>query len=219
MEILLPPGVKENLAYAKPLAQVEALVALTYNQKVYLYFLIMLSKVTPTSKSGSLLIQIKNEREVGKMTLKIELIEQKAQPVLTIRTRTSLAELPKAIGETYGEIMQYLTELGEQPADAPYTAYYNLDMNDLDVEMGFPVAKLLPEKGRIKSGEIPHQGKCVSCLYKGSYSQMEQVYGDISKWMDQNNYEPRGVSYEYYYNSPNEVPENELLTKIVIPIK
>ncbi|MGI6649978.1 MAG: hypothetical protein ACOX5W_13335 [Bacillota bacterium] len=59
MEILLPPEVKENLAYAKPLAQVEALVALTYNQKVYLYFLIMLSKVTPTSRSGSLLILIK----------------------------------------------------------------------------------------------------------------------------------------------------------------
>lgn len=152
------------------------------------------------------------------MNLKIELIEQKAQPVLTIRTRTSLAELSKTIGETYGEIMQYLTELREQPADAPYTAYYNLDMNDLDVEMGFPVAKQLPEKGRIKPGEIP-QGKCAACLYKGSYSQMEQVYGEIYKWMDQNSYEPRGVYYEYYYNSPNEVPENELLTKIVIPIK
>jgi effector-binding domain-containing protein len=106
------------------------------------------------------------------MRLDLELSEQEEQPVMYIRTRTALSGLPKVIGNSYGAIINYLTEIGEQPADAPYTAYYNLDMQDLDVEMGFPVRGRLPERGEIKSGAIPG-GKVVSCMYKGSYTQMQ----------------------------------------------
>lgn len=152
------------------------------------------------------------------MRLDIELSEQKEQPVLYIRIRTALSSLPKVIGDAYGEIINYMTEIGERPADAPYTAYYNLNMQDLDVEMGFPVRRRLPERGEIKSGAIPG-GKVVSCMYKGSYTKMEEPYNKIFKWIEENGYEQRGIYYEYYYNSPNEVPESELLTKIVIPLK
>jgi len=142
----------------------------------------------------------------------------KAQPVLAVRTRTKMEDLPKTIGENYGKIMGYITELGEQVVDAPYTAYYNLDMQDMDVEMGFPVSKMFPEKGDIKPREIP-AGKAVTCMYKGPYSQMEEPYNHIMKWIAEEGYEPTGVYYEYYYNSPGEVPESELLTRIVIPVK
>ncbi|HBC94877.1 MAG TPA: AraC family transcriptional regulator [Pelotomaculum sp.] len=152
------------------------------------------------------------------MKFQIELSEQKAQPVLSIRTRTEVENLPQAIGQAYGEIMRYMGELGEQPADIPYTAYYNLDMQDLDVEMGFPVAKPLPARGEIQSGEIP-RGKYVSCMYKGAYSQMEEPYNEMFKWIEENGYEQKGVYYEFYYNSPDGVPESELLTKIVMALK
>jgi len=152
------------------------------------------------------------------MTYQIELIEQKAQPVLAIRTRTNMAGLPKTIGESYAKIMGYLTELGEQPVDAPYTAYHNLDMENLDVEMGFPVSGKFPEKDGIQAGEIP-SGKSACCLYKGPYAGMEQPYNEMFKWIGENGYQSTGVCYEYYYNSPAEVPETELLTRIVMPVK
>ncbi|MFA4884750.1 MAG: GyrI-like domain-containing protein [Desulfotomaculaceae bacterium] len=103
-------------------------------------------------------------------------------------------------------------------ADAPFTAYYNLDMQDLDVEMGFPVMKPLPGNGEIISGEIP-RGKYVSCMYKGAYSQMERPYNEMFKWIEENGYEQKGVYYEYYYNSPHDVPESELLTRISMLLK
>jgi effector-binding domain-containing protein len=148
----------------------------------------------------------------------IELIEQKAQPVLFIRKRAAVEDLPQIIGQAYGAIMQYMAELGEIPTEAPYTAYYNLDMQDLDVEMGFPVAKPLPPRGDIKYGEIP-QGRYVQCMYKGPYQQMETPYNELAEWIEKNGYESKGVAYEYYYNAPGEVPESELLTKIVIALK
>jgi effector-binding domain-containing protein len=92
-----------------------------------------------------------------------------------------------------------------------------MDMGNLDGEIGFPVAKQLPGKGEIQPNEIP-TGKQVSYLYKGPYAQMETAYGTIAKWMEAQGHVPTGIVYEFYYNSPMEVPESELLTKIVFPV-
>lgn len=56
-------------------------------------------------------------------------------------------------------------------------------------------------------------------MYKGPYAEMEEPYKYIMKWIEDNGCEPTGVYYEYYFNSPQEVPESDLLTKIVIPLK
>lgn len=153
------------------------------------------------------------------MSCKFELTEQPEQPVLSIRTRTAVANLPQELGKAYGAIIGYLHEIGEEPLGAAaFAAYYNMDMEDLDVEMGFQVAKPLAGRGEIKASVIP-AGQQVSCLYKGPYNEMEPVYNAMSQWMKDNGHTPTGVFYEFYYNSPLEVPEKELLTKIVFPLK
>jgi hypothetical protein len=59
--------------------------------------------------------------------MKIELIEQVAQPVLYVRFTTSVDRLTEAFDKNFALIESYLTEIGEQPASAPYAAYYNHD--------------------------------------------------------------------------------------------
>jgi len=157
-------------------------------------------------------------KEEIKMDYNIELKEQGLQPVLSIRKTTAGGNLPQEIGKAYGSIMQYLQELGEQPAEAPYTAYYNMDMEHLDVEMGFPVSKQLAGKGEIKAGSIP-AGKYAECMYKGPYAEMAPAYDAMNKWIAEKGLEAAGIAYEVYYNSPAEVPESELLTKIMLPVK
>lgn len=115
-----------------------------------------------------------DESEVIKTDLNIELREQGAQPVLFIRKRTSLEGLSLLIGESYGKIAAYLEELGQQLEDMPYTAYYSLDMQDMDVEMGFPVARPLPGKGEIEAGEVP-AGRYVICMYQGVFPDRTSV--------------------------------------------
>lgn len=152
------------------------------------------------------------------MEYKFELSEKEAQPVLSIRTRTSVGNLPQELGKAYRAIIEYLNELGEMPQDAAFAAYYNMDMENLDVEMGFPVTRPIEGKGDIKSNHIP-AGEQVSYMYKGPYNSMGPVYDEISKWMNEKGYTSTGMCYEFYYNSPMEVPESELLTKIVFPLK
>lgn len=152
------------------------------------------------------------------MNNKFEVIETAAQPVLSIRKVTSVEKLPDEIGKAYQLIISYLQEVGQQPAEAPFTAYYNMDMEKLEVEMGFPVSEELQGKGDIAASVIP-AGKKAVCMYKGSYQDMAPTYDAMTKWIIENGYQPTGIAYEFYYNSPMEVPESELLTKIMFLLR
>ena len=148
---------------------------------------------------------------------RIQTLKQREQPTLTIRMITRIEELPQIIGESFGKIVAYLNEVGELMSDVPFVAYHNMDMQNLDVEIGFPVAQPLPGKGAVKPGFIP-EGKIIFCMYRGPYAEMEPVYIEMSQWFENNECQPSGIAYEYYYNDP-EFPESEWLTKIVMPIK
>ena len=152
------------------------------------------------------------------MNNQFEVIDQKEQPVISIRKTTNMAGLQQELGHAFMAVTQYLAELGETPVGSVFAAYYNMDMEHLDVEMGIPVSKPLAGKGEIAAGYIP-AGKQVSTVHKGPYTQMEGVYNGLTEWMKTNGHIPTGVVYEFYLNSPMEVPESELLTKIVFLVK
>lgn len=152
------------------------------------------------------------------MQYQIIMEEKAAQPTIAIRTRAAVQNLPQVLGKAYGDIMNYLMEIGVQPAGAPYVGYFNMDMQDLDLEIGFPVEQAISGKGDIQASEIP-AGKQVSCLHTGPYSKVEPAYNAMMEWVPANGYTATGVSYEFYLNDPEQTPENELLTKIVFPLK
>ncbi|MEW5720807.1 MAG: GyrI-like domain-containing protein, partial [Chloroflexota bacterium] len=151
------------------------------------------------------------------MSYNCELKQQPAQPALTVRTRAAVQDLPQLFGKTYGAIMQYLGELGEQPAGMPFAAYYNMDMQNLDIEIGFPVARKFPGKGEIRAGEFPG-GKLASVLHIGPYDQCAPAYDALTQWVKDHGYEATGVAYEIYFSDPN-TPPQEIKTEIVFPLK
>jgi effector-binding domain-containing protein len=152
------------------------------------------------------------------MSYTCELKEQPAQPTLVIRTRTAIEEFSQVLGSIYGAIAQYLGEQGQAPAGPPFVAYHNMDMEDLDIEVGFPVARELPGRDEIQPGQIPG-GKLAACLYTGSYEEMEKPYEALAQWIEEHDYEPTGISYEMYLNDPQETPPEALQTEILFPLK
>lgn len=152
------------------------------------------------------------------MSYACELSERAMQPVLCIRTRTPVTELPRVIGGVYAQIGAYLGELGEVPAGPPFTAYHNMDMNDLDVEAGFPVSRPLPGRGEIKSGEIP-PGTAATCLHKGPYDKIGSAYTALSAWLKEKGRESSGPAYEFYLNDPSTTPPEQLMTLVLFPLR
>jgi effector-binding domain-containing protein len=151
------------------------------------------------------------------MTYQCEIKDQSAQPTLSIRTRAAVSQLTQLLGQTYGAIMQYLGELGEQPVGAPFVAYYNMDMQDLDMEIGFPVSKPLPDRGEIKSGALP-AGKVVVTMHIGPYDTVGPAYEALTHYAQANGYTPSGAAYEFYFSEP-ETPPEQIQTQILFPVQ
>ena len=151
------------------------------------------------------------------MDYQCEIKDQPSQPTLSIRTRAPVQDLPVVFGKAFGSIGQYLAELGETPTGMPFAAYYNMDMQDLDLEIGFPVKKKLPGKGEIQSSEIPAR-KYASALYVGPYDKCQAAYDALLAYAKEKGLEYAGMAYEFYHDGP-EVPPEKTRTTIVFPLK
>lgn len=152
------------------------------------------------------------------MSYDCELREQHAQPTLIIRTRAAVQELPQVLGQAFRKIALYLGELGEHPAGPPFVAYYNADMDDLDLEIGFQVARELPGRGDIEPSEIPG-GEAATCLHVGPYSDIGPAYEALGQFIADEGHEATGVAYEMYLNDPQETAPEDLQTQILFPLK
>lgn len=152
------------------------------------------------------------------MTYHCEIKDRAAQPTLAIRTTVAVQELPAALGASYGAIGQYLGMLRQAPVGAPFVAYYTMDMQALDVEIGIPVAQALPGKDNIYAGEMP-AGKYATCVHTGPYDAIAPAYTALTQFVMENGYEATGVAYEAYLNDPSNTPPEAVMTQILFPLK
>lgn len=152
----------------------------------------------------------------GETMYPCELKEQPAQPTLSVRFRAPVQELPQHFQKVYGAIMQYLGELGEQHAGAAFAAYHNLDMQNLEVEAGFPVSRSLPGKGEIQASIIP-AGTFAVCHYTGPYDGTAAAFEQLTQFAKDQGYQVSGAPYEWYLNGPDTLPQ-DLKTDVVFPV-
>jgi effector-binding domain-containing protein len=136
---------------------------------------------------------------------------------LSIRTISKVENLPQLIGQSYGAIMQYMAEAKEPVTHEPFVIYYNLDMQNLDVELGFPVSRELPAHGEIKPSLLP-AGPAARTTFTGPYEKMASAYEGLGKFVTDSGREATGVSIEYYLTGP-ETPMDQQVTRIVFTIK
>jgi effector-binding domain-containing protein len=142
-----------------------------------------------------------------------ELRELVPVPALTIRMLTTMGKIKALFDEGYREIADCLAAQGLKPEGPPFAAYYNMGMNDIDVEFGFPVVSSAKGTGRIMTGETP-SGKAVTCLYIGPYNEVEPAYDALMKWIDDNHFTASGTAYEIYLNDPASTPSEMLKTQV-----
>ncbi|NTW69614.1 MAG: GyrI-like domain-containing protein [Chlorobiaceae bacterium] len=142
-----------------------------------------------------------------------ELKDLVSRPALTIRTRTKVSGIALLFKEGYGEIARLLKERGAHPVGPPFALYFNMDMDDLEVEFGFPVDKPVEGSGRIIASATP-SGKAVSTLYIGPYNEVEPAYDSLMKWSADNKLTPNGTACEVYLNDPAVTPPELLKTEV-----
>ena len=76
-----------------------------------------------------------------------------------------------------------------------------------------------PDTEHVKFRTLP-EVTVASCTYKGSYTQIIDVYAAVISWMEENGYEPAEPMFNIYHVSPHETMNpDEFVTEICYPVK
>lgn len=91
-----------------------------------------------------------------------------------------------------------------------------------DIEVALPVSgRISVEDPKMEVKTLPGI-RAISVVYRGPYQGVEAGYSRIFAYAAENNLEPLGPfspSRELYFNDPAEVPEEELMTEVQLPVK
>jgi len=88
-----------------------------------------------------------------------------------------------------------------------------------DIEIALPVSgRILVEDPNMEIKILPAI-RAASVIYRGPYPGVEAGYNRIFSYAEENNLETLIPSRELYLNDPAEIPEEELMTEVQIPIR
>ena len=143
------------------------------------------------------------------------LIDRAEQPCVAVKERTPVAQLPALIGSAFPKLGAYVAGEGLEPAGIPYVRFLDMgDMDNLLVEVGFPLARPLPGAGDVVAGSIP-AGRYVTFMFLGPNEDMEPVYQEMEAWLAQRGLVSSGQCIEQYYNGAP-FPREQALTGVLV---
>ena len=129
--------------------------------------------------------------------------------------------------EDEGMVWQILGEetapLNMVPADPCLVAaeYLDDEYKEENVELiaWKTVKGKYPDTEHVKFKTLPPV-KVASCMVKGGYEQMPEVYGAVISWVNDNGYECAGPMFNIYHVSPHETQDpDEYVTEVCYAVK
>ena len=197
---------------------------LGFMSRPMMLFMDMEGQIGPQFEAG--LEELKKICEAMPKASSIEITEETvaSQPMLYIEESALLIkdDVPGKIGSAYGEIMALMSVANVEMTSAPIAITNEFSLQEMKWVFDCAIIGKLPEgtevSGRVKSGDT-YAGKVVKGVHIGSYEQSIITYQAIEKYMESNNLEQNGRSWEEYIDDPAEVAVENLRTFIYFPVK
>lgn len=145
-------------------------------------------------------------------------IEQRSeQQYVAIRTTAAMGQIGEAAAPLIGEVFGWLASHGIEPSGPPLFRYLAIDMeNELELDVGVPVAQRVPADGRVRARSLP-AGTYVTAMYTGPYDGVMDATSELLAWAEQQgvvwdsepttNGEAWGARVEFYLTDPEEEPD------------
>jgi len=142
--------------------------------------------------------------------------------VAFIAMRGPYSQTPQGLGRLYA----WIGQRGLQPAGMPMGVYLTAppETPEADAlwELWAPVAG---EPAEVEVGadgigvkRVPAM-LAASVVHKGPYEGLEPTYAMLWRWISENGYAPDGPPMERWHSDPAEVPPEEYLTEIIMPVR
>lgn len=147
-------------------------------------------------------------------------------PEMRVISKREKGAFVETIGKLIGEICTSVGSPENQRNRVKVTGPIMFLCHDEEYkETGADIEIALPVSGRISVEDPKMEVKtlpairAVSVVYRGPYPGVEAGYNQIFSYARENNLETLGPGRELYFNDPAEVPEEELMTEIQVPIR
>jgi len=145
-----------------------------------------------------------------------------AQHVVASRAHVKFDELGARLATTVRSIVERLGPKGRWPTGAAFAIYHNQPFrpDDVDVEMGVPVASDVDvHDAAVDSRDLP-AGRVAYTVHRGRYGTIGAAYDELHRWMREHGHTPAGPPCEVYLISPAQTDRpDEYLTEIDVPIR
>jgi DNA-binding transcriptional MerR regulator len=158
------------------------------------------------------------EKEMVRFEIGIQDLDE--EKVLVIRERVHQDEVSTVIPKDIAEVHAYVQELGLGFHGPPICVcpFPNED-GTLDAEIGWPVPKDVPSRGRIEFRTLPAT-RALVMKHIGPFTSLGNSYRLMSEVMEENGITPTDAPREVYVTDPEEVSDpNEYETLIVWPVE
>lgn len=141
-------------------------------------------------------------------TSTIERVEMPRQPYVAVRATMPLAEISARMGGLFEELFGWLAEHQVPPVGEPWTRYLAVGTEEVELELGVPVAAPVAVLGDVISGVRP-AGAAYRALHIGPYDRLTEAYDALQRELAANNLATTGAMWEVYESDPSFEPNAE----------
>lgn len=155
----------------------------------------------------------------------VEIHELTPKPTAAVRVTAPTSELADLFDTHLPAIGERVADLGAEPSGPPYARYHSFGEEQVDVEIGIPLTRPLPNvpalaevpPGELGAGTLPG-GHAAVTVHRGPYDGLPETYAALEAWIGEQGRSAGGAPWESYVDMPTEVDEADLRTEIVWPL-
>ncbi|MEL7314750.1 MAG: GyrI-like domain-containing protein [Cyanobacteria bacterium J06559_3] len=124
------------------------------------------------------------------------------------------------VGQLFGELLAYLGQNRAAPQGYCAAIWHHPEYQEknVDAEVMMAIPQSLQGNQRIQVRDLPALDLVASVIHRGPYSKLNQAYGAIVKWIEDNDYQIVGYNREVYLEGGAEQDNPNYVTEIQFPV-